>query len=282
MNILTLDIEDWYNCYFPDGNSDWDSYEVRIDKGVDLILEELEKRGLKATFFCLGWVAEKNPGVVKRIDRNGHQIGFHTYKHQLLSFIGREGFKRETEKSKNLFGEITGKSLTAFRAPGFSVTSATKWAFEVLAETGFEVDCSVFPAHNGYGGLPGYGSGIPKRIDVNGYILKEFPVNTARVAGREFAFSGGGYFRLLPFPLIRFWGSHTDYMMTWFHPRDFDVNQPTISGLPLKNRFKTRVGLQGAFHKWQRLLDEFDFVDLRAADLLTDWENTPLLHLHDL
>ncbi|PKP41088.1 MAG: polysaccharide deactylase [Bacteroidetes bacterium HGW-Bacteroidetes-10] len=280
MNILTFDIEDWYNCDFIAKDFNWDKYEVRIYHGVDRILEELEKRDLKATFFCLGWVAEKHPVVIRRIHTQGHHIGCHSYQHELSFRFNREGFKQDTEKSKKMIEDLIGESINAFRAPGFSITENNIWALEALAELGFEYDCSLFPANHDYGGFISYGKAEPAILSLpNGTFIKEFPINIQTILNKNLVFSGGGFFRLFPYWLIKYWAMHSSYMMTYFHPRDFDIDQPVINTLPAMRKFKSYVGIKGAFSKFQFLLNDFEFVNVEQADKMIDWEKARTLHL---
>lgn len=122
MNILTFDIEDWYNCDFISGNLNWSAYEPRIEQGVDRILETLSKRKLKGTFFCLGWLADNHPNVIKRIHSEGHQIGCHSYQHQLATSFTADEFREDTHKAKLALEDVIGERVDAFRAPGFSIT----------------------------------------------------------------------------------------------------------------------------------------------------------------
>ena len=141
----------------------------------------------------------------------------------------------------------------------------------------------MFPASHDYGGMPSYGDGFPKRIDVgDGMFIKEFPITIHTMIGKHIVFSGGGFFRLFPYWLINQWGKKCDYMMTYFHPRDFDIGQPIIKTLPAMRRFKSYVGIKGAFTKFQHLLDDFDFYNLLEADRLLDWEQLPVLNWEDL
>ena len=156
MNILTFDIEDWYNCDFVSRELDWDKYEVRIYKGVHKILDELDRQSKKGSFFCLGWLAEKHPAVVKEIARRGHHIGCHSYQHELSFRFDRDAFRADTEKAKDLIEDVVGKKVDAFRAPGFSITQNNTWALEILADLGFKYDCSIFPSGHDYGGMPLY------------------------------------------------------------------------------------------------------------------------------
>ena len=283
MNILTFDVEDWYNCDFISGDFAWDKYEVRIYQGVERILEELEKREQKGTFFCLGWIAEKHPRVIRSIQKQGHHIGCHSYQHELAFRFDKKTFVKDTLKAKYLIEDVIGEEVNAYRAPGFSITKNNKWALQALAEMGFQYDCSMFPAPHDYGGMPSYGEGIPKRIDVgNGILIKEFPINIHTVFGKHIVFSGGGFFRLFPYWLIDYWGKNCSYMMTYFHPRDFDTGQPIIKSLPAVRRFKSYVGIKGAFAKFQHLLDTYSFCNVLEADRKINWEQIPVLKIEYL
>lgn len=278
MNILTFDIEDWYNCDFITPDFNWDKYEVRIYDGIEKILTELEKRNIKGTFFCLGWIAEKHPDVIRQIHAQGHHIGCHSYQHELAFRFDREGFKNDTEKAKKLIEDVIGESVDAYRAPGFSITKKNIWALEVLSELGFKYDCSILPAPHDYGGFPDFGVAKPVLLKLkNGAQLKEFPINVRSVFGKHLVFSGGGFFRLFPYPLIKYWTKKSPYVMTYFHPRDFDPGQPIIQSLPLMRKFKSYVGLSTSFAKFQHLLQDFDFVNVKEADNLVEWENTRVI-----
>ena len=272
MNILTFDIEDWYNCDFISGDFEWDKYEVRIYKGIDRILEELDLRKVKGTFFCLGWIAEKHPDVVKKIDSFGHHIGCHSYQHELAFRFDAKGFRADTEKSKKLLEDLIGREVDAYRAPGFSITEKNTWAFDVLSELGFKYDCSIFPSDHDYGGFPSFGQAEPVVLHLgNGATLKEFPINMIKFMGKDLVFSGGGFFRLFPYALIRKWSQQSPYLMTYFHTRDFDPGQPMIESLPLMRKFKSYVGLNKAFSKFQKYLNDFDFLNIQQADGMIDW-----------
>ncbi len=279
MDILTFDIEDWYNCDFISENFDWSKYEVRIYDGVDRILQELDKKNVKGTFFCLGWLAENHPNVLRNIDAAGHQIGCHSYQHQLSTRFTAKTFREDTYKAKSLIEDVIGKSIDCFRAPGFSITQNNLWAFDVLAELGFKSDASVFPAHHDYGGMPNYGNAEPAILSHNGYSLKEFPINIHKLLGHNLVFSGGGFFRLFPYWLINKWGNQAEYLMTYFHPRDFDPEQPIVKGLPAMRKFKSYVGLKNSFSKFQKILSDFNFINIAEADKLINWGATRVIQL---
>jgi polysaccharide deacetylase family protein (PEP-CTERM system associated) len=281
MNILTFDIEDWYNLDFISGNLNWDKYEVRIYQTVGKILEELSKRNLTATFFCLGWLAENHPNIIKEINSCGHHIGCHSYQHQLLSNFTREQFKLDTIKAKELIENVIGKEVTAYRAPGFSITKNNLWALEILVDLGFSYDCSIFSGRHDYGGFQGYSYAQPSILKLPNGTLKEFPINIKKIAGMDIVFSGGGYFRILPYFLIKKWSNDSQYLMTYFHPRDFDHEQPVFEGLPLSRRFKSYVGIKGAFEKFQTYLNDFDFVSILEADNHIVWEELTITNFTD-
>ena len=280
MNILTFDIEDWYNCDLVTSNYNWDKYEVRIYEGVERILRELEKRELKATFFCLGWIAEKHPDVIRRLHAQGHHIGCHSYQHELTFDLVPDSFREITKKSKILIEDLIGESINVYRAPGFSITEHNMWALEILVELGFQYDCSIFPALHDYGGFDSFGKAEPAILKFsNGIQIKEFPINNKRIFTRNFVFSGGGYFRFYPYWLIKYWARRSPYLMTYFHCRDFDPSQPIIQSLPPMRKFKSYVGLSTSFVKFQKLLNDFNFVSVENADKLIDWDNARVLQL---
>ena len=271
MNILTFDIEDWYNCDYLSGDFNWDKHEVRIYDGVGRILDELEERELKATFFCLGWIAEKHPEIITKIYEKGHHIGCHSYQHELAFRFDKKGFKSDTEKAKKLIEDLIGVPVDAYRAPGFSITENNIWAFEVLTELGFKYDCSIFPISHDYGGFA-FNDATPAILQLaNGLQLKEFPINVHSFWGKKIVFSGGGYFRFFPYFLIKKWARQAQYLITYFHTRDFDIGQPVIKTLPLKRKIKSYIGLSTAFPKFQKLLQDFDFINIIEADKLINW-----------
>lgn len=280
MNILTFDIEDWYNCDFISGDFEWNKWEYRIPYTLLPILDELDRRCLKGTFFCLGWVAEKHPEVIKEIDKRGHQIGCHSYQHELSSRFTPDQFVEDTMKAKRQIEDVIGKEIDCFRAPGFSITVHNTWAIDRLVEMGFKYDSSVFPAAHDYGGMPHYGQAEPAILrTATGAEIKEFPINIHTTLGKHIVFSGGGFFRFFPYWLIKRWGKESDYMMTYFHTRDFDKEQPMVKGLPLRRKFKSYVGIRGAWRKWNHLLEDFKFVNMAQANQMIDWNKARVVNI---
>ena len=208
MKILTFDIEDWFHIL--DNRStlnilDWERYEPRIDRNIGRILDILSKTQTKATFFCLGWMGEKHPHILKKIATSGHEIGSHGYSHQLVYNQTREEFSLDLHRSLQTIKNLTGKDLRYYRAPGFSIKRENKWAFEVLIEHGIEVDCSIFPTRRAHGGFASYSHPRPTIIETDAGTIKECPISVGRLFGHDFVFSGGGYFRLFPYSLLKRW-----------------------------------------------------------------------------
>jgi hypothetical protein len=174
---------------------------------------------------------------------------------------------------------VIGKKVRAYRAPGFSLMQENRWVFEELIKNGIEMDCSVFPAKRAHGGFEEFGYAEPAYIEINGARIKEFPINIYPVFGRNIIFSGGGYFRLIPYPLMKHFMNNSTYVMTYLHPRDFDAKQPMIEGLSAFRRFKSYVGLKGSMDKLDRLLYDFDFIDLNEANKSIDWSKSKTITL---
>lgn len=282
MNILTFDIEEWFHILDNDSTrteQEWAGYERRLEKNVNRIVELLDKRKLKATFFCLGWVAREYPWVVRNIVDQGHEIACHSDRHQLVYEQSRHEFVEDLRQSINSIEDVTGSKVISYRAPGFSIGEENTWAFEEIMANGIEVDCSVFPAKRAHGGFASYGLAKPSWIEVEGMRLKEFPINLFSFGGHPIIFSGGGYFRLIPYRGIRWLMHRSDYVMTYFHPRDFDVSQPVIKELGLARKFKSYYGVGKAFNKLERLLTDFAFIDLATAVGRYDWHRAGVITL---
>lgn len=284
IRILTFDIEEWFNLLDIDASRSvaaWDSFERRIHENTDRILDLLTETGCGATFFCLGWVAQKYPEIIRKIDTAGYEIGSHTQEHQLAYEQTPEQFRSDLRTSIENLEAITGKKVRCFRVPGFSITESNTWALELLADSGITIDSSIFPAGRGHGGFASFGHSVPTIIKTTSGDLKEFPINTAEILGKPVIFSGGGYFRLFPYPLIRNLTRKSPYVMTYFHPRDFDPKQPVLKRLPLHRRFKSYFGLSGALEKLRRLVTDFAFTDITGAEAAIDWNAAPVVRIGD-
>ncbi len=275
MKILTFDIEEWFHIL--DNNStkterEWAKFPSRIEENVDRILDLLERKSQCATFFCLGWVARKYPGVVRKVADKGYEIGCHSDMHQLVYEQSPEQFKVDLGNAIHAIEDAVGKKVISYRAPGFSVTSSCSWFFEALVEQGIEVDSSIFPARRSHGGYPDFGATTPALVQTPAGTVKELPINTKSIFGKPVIFSGGGYFRIIPLPLLHRWFRNADYIMTYFHPRDFDPGQPVIKELSTIRKFKSYVGLNSSLAKLEAILDEHRYIDLQTAVASVDWK----------
>ena len=285
MNILTFDTEEWYiEKAFNGGRSE--RYQT-FDRYMKSILDLLDEQKLKATFFCVGGLAKEFPEVVRSIADKGHEIGCHSNIHNFLYAMDRETLKADTEAAVKSLEDVTGKKVISYRAPAFSIGEKNKWAFEVLAECGIERDASIYPAVRDFGGFAGFPADKPCIVKVGDATLKEFPVSLTTLAGRQMAYSGGGYFRFFPLGFIKRTMRKSDYAMTYFHISDLENHPYKLlerdvyesyykqSGT-LKNRFvkmvKKSLGSRGAFDKMCDLLRSFDYMNLEEADKKINWE----------
>ena len=281
MNILTFDLEDWFHILDHQkiaSPSGWDGMESRVERNTDRILQILEEKKIRSTWFCLGWIAKKYPSLIKKISEN-HDIACHSMEHKLIFRQSKEEFSMDVLENVALLENITGKKVNAYRAPGFSFTEETQWLPDVLAEAGIIYDCSIFPAKRNHGGYKNFPSAKPCRISSGGQVIREFPMTTFNMLGKKIVFSGGGYFRILPYYFIKSFMKRSEYVMTYFHPRDFDSNQPVIKTLPIRRKFMSYVGLKKSFSKFNRFLNDHTFMTLEEAGNRIDWNSTHLINL---
>jgi polysaccharide deacetylase family protein (PEP-CTERM system associated) len=284
MNILTFDIEDWwvYNHYAIGNASD---YLPRLDRYLNEILDLLDARSIKATFFCLGEVAHNHPGVIKKIASHGHHIGCHSHSHRFLGDLNFKEFEEDTKLAIDSIENAIGIKVDAYRAPAFSITEDRKWAIEILVENGIKYDCSIFPAVRSFGGFPSFTENNPAIIQYNSSVIKEFPMSVTKIMGKEIAYSGGGYFRLMPYWMIKKIINQSEYMITYFHIKDFDVKQVKKGSMLAANEsylvryFKNYYGIKNAYAKFQRFMSDYDFVSVEQAAKMIDWEKAPTIKL---
>jgi len=282
MKILTFDIEEWFHILDNETTkteAQWASYESRIHINMERILRFLDENDQNATFFCLGWVAEKYPDIIRTIVKKGYEIGSHGYSHQLVYEQSPQAFRYDLDRSIKLLEDISGNKIKYFRAPGFSITEKNVWAFEILYEYGIEVDCSIFPLSRAHGGFSSYSASGPSVLSYNGVKLREFPISYVNLAGVQIVFSGGGYFRIFPYGLIKKWTNDSDYVMSYLHPRDFDSGQQIIAGLSIDRKFKSYVGIRGALVKLKYWIDDYSFIDMKTAIEAVDWDSVPVVAL---
>lgn len=279
MNILTFDLEDWFHILDFDETArpeQWENFESRIEKNTDRVLKLLSKFNQRATFFCLGWVAQKYPELIREIAKK-HEIACHSMNHQLLPNQTEEEFIDDLKMSLSILENIIQKKVTIYRAPGFSLGIKHIYVLRELSKLNITIDCSVFPVKRNHGGIDGFPFHSPCRLVGDGFDLIEFPLNTTSIFGKQIIFSGGGYFRLLPYFFIKARMKNADYVMTYFHPRDFDPGQPMLNGLPYKRKFMSYVGLTASLGKLESLLRDFDFITVGEAMASLSLENLPVV-----
>ena len=292
MNILTFDIEEWYlekACF---GNHK-ENY-ARYDKYLNAIFDILDERGFRATFFCVGGMATDFPNVVKQIAAKGHEVGCHSNTHQWLNKMSRKEAFEDTRTAVDALEQCIGQKVVSYRAPAFSIGENNKWAFEVLAECGIERDSSVFPAARDFGGFPQFKGHVPTLVSYQGITIKEFPIPTMKLLGKELAYSGGGYFRFFPLSFIRRSMNKSDYNMLYFHIGDLLAGPKKVmsrqeyeeyfkengSFINRYKRFvKANLGKKGAFDKMTRLIEQTPFINMAAADNQIDWEQAGMVTL---
>jgi polysaccharide deacetylase family protein (PEP-CTERM system associated) len=269
-NFLTVDLEDYYQV---SGMADvapigtWGDFESRIEGSVERLLEALGS--VKATFFVLGWQAERRPEIVRRIDRAGHEIATHGRLHRLVTSLSREEFREDISAGVRTLEDLIGKAVFGHRAPSFSVTDQTPWVFEVLVELGLRYDSSVVPARRSRGGMPGAGT-RPYVIDTPAGPLLEFPVCVWKIAGCMVPAAGGGFLRTYPYWLttriIRRMNAAGVPAVVYVHPWEADPGQPRLKSQWTRDGFKHYVGLRTTRGKVRRL--SMDFKWRRMGDAI--------------
>lgn len=292
MNILTFDIEEWYLELKYHGDRD-ERYR-EFDDYLSRILDFLEHQNIKATFFCLGKLATAFPHVVKTIAEKGHEVGCHSDSHGWLNKMTQKEALEDTRTAIDALEQCIGQKVRSYRAPAFSIGDNNKWAFEVLATCGIERDASVFPASRDFGGFQQFKGSIPTLVSYQGIVMKEFPIPTTSLWGKEWAYSGGGYFRFFPLWFIKNRMGKSDYNMTYFHIGDL---LPEIHKLQsrqeyenyfkepgtLLNRYKRylkgNLGKKKAIVKLQHLVEWTDFMSLEDVDAIIDWGKASYVNL---
>ncbi|HCW91046.1 MAG TPA: polysaccharide deacetylase family protein [Marinobacter sp.] len=264
-NALTIDVEDYFQVAAlaeAVDRKDWSSMEYRVEKNTDRLLQLLAEKDLRATFFTLGWVAERSPELVRRIQKAGHEVASHGYSHQLVYNQTPDVFREETRKSKAILEEITGAPITGYRAASYSITAQSRWALDILCEEGFEWDSSIFPVHHDRYGMPGTPH-EPYRLQTpNGATLLEFPLSTCPIGRYRLPIAGGGYFRLYPYWLSR-WGLGKinragQPFIFYLHPWEIDPGQPRLK-VSAFSRFRHYNNLDKCMKRLNKLTDDFRF-----------------------
>lgn len=259
---LSFDIEDWFtvrNMRNLLSQEEWDFQEIRIQIGLEFILSELDQKNIKATFFILGWIAEKCPHIVKNIEMAGHEICSHGYSHTPIDLLSPDEFDADLKKSISSIYQITGKKIKGYRAPSFSITKKTIWAIDILKENGFLYDSSIFSIIHPDYGINNFSTKI---TNLDGII--EVPLRKGKFFGSALPVCGGGYFRMLPYSIIKSSLTQTlkhESLVMYFHPWEFDPDQPRI-GLTGIKKFRHYVGLRSNREKFKKLLNDFNFTTI--------------------
>ena len=269
LNALTIDVEDYFqvNAFANHVRQDqWDSYPLRVDVNTRRILEMLDSFSIKATFFILGWVAERLPALTKEIHRRGHEIACHGYGHELIYSIGPERFRADIRRSKSMLEDQCGVRVNGYRAPSYSITKQSLWALDILAEEGFIYDSSIFPVLHDTYGIPDAGR-FPHTIQTNAGPLVEFPLTTLPLnlgwKKMRLPIAGGGYLRLLPVSIIlhgiaKINQQEKQPAVLYFHPWEIDPDQPRIEA-GLKSRFRHYLNLDKTEGKLKHLFSRLAF-----------------------
>lgn len=265
LNILTFDIEEWYHFDIFSTEDKWLDYPPRIDLYLPRVLDKLDDHETKATFFCLGWIARTYPQVLKQIKQRGHEIACHSDKHFFVREMTPESFNQDLRQALDSIENVIGEKVTSFRAPAFTISEDATWAFEVLAKNGIENDCSIFPTTRSFGGFPSFGEAKPTLIRYKDYKIRELPINSATLFGKQIVFGGGGYFRLFPYSVIKKWMNQSDYNITYLHMRDFDYEQPRFKYLSKPRYFKSYYGIRQAYPKFEKMLADFKWISVGQA-----------------
>jgi len=265
-NGLSFDVEDWFqveNLRSACPRNKWDSFESRIERNMDVILDLLAKNEVKATFFVLGWIAERYPDLVRRISAEGHEIASHGYNHELVYNLTPEEFKADVVRSKKMLEDISGQEIIGYRAPSFSITDKSIWAIDVLKETGYQYDSSIFPTsfHDRYG----FSEIKDSRCFTHTNGLREIPLTVYPLLDLCLPLAGGGYFRLCPFFIFRFLLAKLNSKKTPFifylHPWELDVKQPRVK-VCLQHQLRHYLNIDKTVKKLNRIIRRFKFQPL--------------------
>ena len=263
VNGLSVDVEDWFQVGAFENviaRGTWDSLDDRVDRNIRQILDMFDAAGVKATFFTLGWVAQRNPDTIRAIVDRGHELASHGWDHARVFTLGRDAFAADIAKTRALLEDIGGAPVRGYRAPSFSIDARTPWAHEVLAQHGYTYSSSVAPVthdHYGWAEAPRFAFN-----PVAGSDLVEIPVTTAMLGSKRLAAGGGGFFRVLPYAFSRWAIRQVNRddgrpAVFYFHPWEIDPDQPRVNGAPLKSRLRHYSRLDRMAGKLRDLVHEF-------------------------
>ena len=261
LNALTIDVEDYFqvSAFAPYIRRDqWESHPCRVESNVDRILAMLDEHKTQATFFTLGWIAERYPWIVHRIVAAGHELASHGYGHERASDLNEAVFFEDIASSKKLLEDISGQCIKGYRAPSFSIGEKNLWAFDCLARAGYRYSSSIYPIRHDHYGIPD----APRFAYSVSEGLLEIPLTTVAFSGRNWPASGGGFFRLLPYAVSRKLITRVNRKdgqsaIFYFHPWEIDIDQPRTPGINQKTRFRHYLNLHRTEGRIRRLLKDF-------------------------
>ncbi len=280
-NILTVDLEDWFVVENLKGNIDyrqWDELPSRVVANTERLLNLFEKNDLRATFFVLGWVADRFPNLIETVAAAGHEIACHSYRHIMVKTVDRETFRSDTEMAIRVIRNACGLAPVGYRAPSWSIDSSTPWAFEILADLGFAYDSSIFPVkHDIYGDPHGPQEIFRMKLE-SGRSLFEIPASTLPLWGKNLPVCGGGYLRHSPLwytaGIIRKLNRIGRPAVVYVHPWEVDQKLPRMKGLSLLQKYRQYGSINTMMRKLERLLEEFQFC--RARDYIERLTRKPI------
>lgn len=269
-NALSVDVEDWFHVGAFERvikHEDWAGLECRVERNTDILLDMFDASGIKATFFTLGWVAERYPALMRRIADAGHELGNHGSNHDRVFTLTPQQFAEDIDRARKTIEDTSGAKVTGYRAPSFSIDKRTPWAHQVLAEQGYVYSSSVAPIQSDHYGWPEAPRFAFK--PVAGSDLIEIPVTTAVFAGKRLAAGGGGYFRLLPYAFSQWAMRQVNDddkrpAIIYFHPWEIDPGQPRVANAPIKSKLRHYTNLGAMQGKLQRLISDFEWDRLDA------------------
>lgn len=282
--ILSVDVEDYFHVEaFSDvvERSAWDNYECRVEANTYRLLELFERRGVRATFFILGWVAERYPSLVRDIVASGHEPACHSYWHRLIYALMPDEFRADTYRAKQVIEQAAGTSIYGYRAPSYSITRKSLWAMDILAELGFTYDSSVFPIHHDVYGIPD-APRTPFQNETPCGRITEYPITTFRLFGeKNLPVGGGGYLRIFPYWYTRLGVNRAEQdgvpLIVYLHPWEIDPDQPRLSGR-LKSRLRHYTNLSRMQKRVDALLSLGQFSSFRDSDIVQRPSISPTLH----
>jgi polysaccharide deacetylase family protein (PEP-CTERM system associated) len=263
-NALTVDVEEYFQVAAFErtiAREDWDHSVSRVEYSTNRVMDLFASRHAKGTFFVLGWIAERHPALVRRIVAEGHELASHGYDHTRLHQFTSEQFRADVVRTKAILEDIGGVQVRGYRAPSYSINGKNLWALDVLQETGHVYSSSIYPIRHDLYGMP-EAPRFPFRFRPDGIL--EIPVTTVSLANRNFPCGGGGYFRLLPYPLFKWALKRVNEVdqrpgLFYFHPWEVDPEQPRVGGAPLKSRFRHYLNLNSMHDRLSQLIDDFDW-----------------------